>query len=235
MVSSPHFRATHAAIDYMMTDRTNEQWLADLRSDGEAQGRALQDLKERLQRGIFYYLSRERSDLSYYSHHELTQMAEDLAQDAVLRVMENLDTFRGDSMFTTWATRIAVRVAISDLRRARYKDFSLDNMTAEGDLLPLSANPVASDKPLGPERSAEQAEVLAKIQAGLDNALTERQVRALVAVAIRGVPLEVVAEQMETNRNALYKLLHDARRKLRSYLEAQGLTMDYIINLFQDS
>jgi RNA polymerase sigma-70 factor (ECF subfamily) len=218
----------------MMTDRTNEQWLADLRSDGEAQERALLDLKERLQRGIYYYLSRERSDLNYYSHHELTQMAEDLAQDSVLRVMENLDTFRGDSMFTTWATRIAVRVAISDLRRARYKDFSLDDLTSEGDLLPLTANPVASDKPEGPERAAEQAEVLARIQTALDNALTERQVRALVAVAIRGVPLEVVAEQMGTNRNALYKLLHDARRKLRTSLEAQGLSMDYMMNLFQD-
>lgn len=217
-----------------MIDRTNEQWLADLRSEGEAQDQALLDLKERLQRGIFYYLSRERSDLSYYSHHELTQMAEDLAQDAVLRVMENLDTFRGDSMFTTWATRIAVRVAISDLRRARYKDFSLDDLTAEGDFLPLTANAVGGSKPPGPERSAEQSEVLTKIQSALDSALTERQVRALVAVAINGVPLEVVAEQMGTNRNALYKLLHDARRKLRSYLESQGLSMDYMMNLFQE-
>ncbi|HLU10565.1 MAG TPA: sigma-70 family RNA polymerase sigma factor [Oceanobacillus sp.] len=219
----------------MMTDRNNEQWLADLRSGGEIQAQAIQDLKERLQRGIFYYLSRERSDLSQLSHHELTQMAQDLAQDAVLRVMENLDSFRGDSMFTTWATRIAVRVAISDLRRARYKDFSLDDLTADGDLLPLSANPVASDKPPGPERAAEQAEVLAKIQAALDGALTERQLRALVAVAIRGVPLEVVAEQMGTNRNALYKLIHDARRKLRTHLESQGLSMDYVMNLFQET
>jgi RNA polymerase sigma-70 factor (ECF subfamily) len=219
---------------FMTTDRTNEQWLADLRSDGVVQERALQDLKDRLQRGIFYYLSRERSDLTYLSHHELTQMAQDLAQDSVLRVMENLDTFRGDSMFTTWATRIAVRVAISDLRRARYKDFSLDNLTAEGDLLPAASNPVASTPPTAPERSAEQAEVLAKIQAALDNALTERQLRALIAVAIRGVPLEVVAEQMDTNRNALYKLIHDARRKLRAYLESQGLSLDYMMNLFQD-
>lgn len=235
MLSSQSFVWHTTMTTFMMTDRTNEQWLADLRSDGQVQERALQDLKDRLQRGIFYYLSRERSDLTYLSHHELTQMAEDLAQDSVLRVMENLDTFRGDSMFTTWATRIAVRVAISDLRRARYKDFSLDDLTAEGDLLPSASNPVASSKPTAPERSAEQAEVLAKIQAALDNALTERQLRALIAVAIRGVPLEVVAEQMGTNRNALYKLIHDARRKLRAYLESQGLSLDYMMNLFQDT
>ena len=217
-----------------MTERTNEMWLADLRGEPQVQALALQDLQARLQRGIFYYLSRERSDLSGLSNHELTQMSEDLAQDATLRVIENLDSFRGDSLFTTWATRIAVRVAISDLRRARYKDFSLDAMTMNGDLLPLTTNPVASTKPPTPEHAAEQGEILAKIQTALDEVLTERQQQALIAVAVRGVPLEVVAEQMNTNRNALYKLLHDARRKLKAHLESQGLSMDYVLNLFQD-
>ncbi len=217
-----------------MTERTNEAWLADLRAEPEVQARALTDLQARLQRGIFYYLSRERSDLSGLSNHELTQMAEDLAQDATLRVMENLDSFRGDSLFTTWATRIATRVAISDLRRARYKDFSLDDLTANGDLLPLTSNPVASTKPPSPERAAEQAEILSKIQTALDEVLTERQQQALIAVTVRGVPLEVVAEQMNTNRNALYKLLHDARRKLKTHLESQNISMDYVLNLFQD-
>ncbi|MDL5053839.1 RNA polymerase sigma factor [Oscillatoria laete-virens NRMC-F 0139] len=215
-------------------DRTNEQWLADLRAADEIQASALTDLKERLQRGIFYYLSRERSDLSGLSQHELQQMAQDLAQDATLRVLENLDTFRGDSMFTTWATRIAVRVAISDLRRARYKDFSLETITAEGEIMPGNMNPVAGEKPAQPERAAERQDVLEKIQAALDGVLTERQFRALYAVAVRGVPLEVVAEQMQTNRNALYKLIHDARRKLRAHLEQQGLTMEYVLNLFQE-
>ncbi len=219
--------------DPTMTERTNEAWLADLRAP-ESQPLALLDLQSRLQRGIFYYLSRERSDLSRLSNHELTQMSEDLAQDATLRVIDNLDSFRGDSLFTTWATRIAVRVAISELRRARYKDFSLDTMTANGDLLPLTSNPVGSSKPPGPEHAAEQAEILAKIQGALDDVLTERQQQALIAVAVQGVPLEVVAEQMNTNRNALYKLLHDARRKLKTYLESQGLGMEYIMNLFQD-
>ncbi len=217
-----------------MAERSNDQWLADLRAGGEAQAQALLDLKARLQRGIFYYLSRERSDLTHLSHQELTRMAEDLAQDATLRVIENLDSFRGDSLFTTWATRIAVRVAISDLRRARYRDFSLEDLTAEGDLLPVNANPLGGSPSPGPERAAEQAEVAAKIRAALYDVLTERQFRALVAVTMRGVPLEVVAEQMGTNRNALYKLLHDARRKLKAHLEAEGITTDYVVNLFQD-
>jgi RNA polymerase sigma-70 factor (ECF subfamily) len=197
------------------------------------QAQALEDLRQRLQRGIFYYLSRERSDLSHLSTQELTQMAEDLAQDATLRVIGNLDSFRGDSRFTTWATKIAVRVAISDLRRARYKDFSLDGLTANEELIPSTSNTVGNIPDPSPEEAAERAEVLSRISAALEEALTERQYKALVAVALRGVPLEIVAEQMNTNRNALYKLLHDARRKLRTYLESQGLTMDYLLDLFR--
>lgn len=217
-----------------MVDRTNEQWLADLSGPPDIQALALEDLRQRLQRGIFYYLSRERSDLSQLSSQEITQMAEDLAQDATLRVMENLGSFRGDSRFTTWATKIAVRVAISDLRRARYKDFSLDDLTADGDLLPASAVQVNSAPPLGPEDETERSDVMQRISRALKDVLTERQYQALVAVALQGVPLEILAERMGTNRNALYKLLHDARRKLRDHFEAEGLSMNYMLNLFED-
>lgn len=217
-----------------MSERTNEQWLADLRAATDVQAHALQDLQERLQRGIFYYLSRERSDLTHLSQHELTQMAADMAQDATLRVLQNLDSFRGDSQFTTWATRIAVRVAISDLRRARYRDFSLDDLTAEGDLLPPNTNPLMSQQEPLPERSAEREEVLRKIDDALSEGLTERQRRALLAVIVQEVPLEIVAEQLGSNRNALYKLLHDARRKLKTTLEAQGISLDYVLKLFEE-
>jgi RNA polymerase sigma-70 factor (ECF subfamily) len=217
-----------------MTERTNEQWLADLTGPPDAQAGAIEDLRQRLQRGIYYYLSRERSDLSHLSNQELTQMAEDLAQDATLRVMENLDSFRGDSRFTTWATKIAVRVAISDLRRARYKDFSLDDLTADGDLMPDVASNVRGSPEPNPESATERADVMIKISHALKEVLTDRQYQALTAVALQGVPLEVLAERMGTNRNALYKLLHDARRKLRTYLESQGLSTEYMMNLFQE-
>lgn len=219
-----------------MVDRTNEQWLADLKSESSQQAAALDDLRTRLKRSIFYYLSRERSDLSGLATQELDQMAQDLAQDAVLRVLDNLDTFEGRSRFTTWATKIAIRMAISDLRRAHYRDFSLDNLTLGGELAAPVADgdpaPTQSPKPPNPERAAERDDVMLKISSALDEALTERQRKALVAVAIEGVPIEIVAERMDTNRNALYKLLHDARRKLRAHLEAQGLPMDYMMNLF---
>ena len=216
-----------------MTERTNEQWLNDLGGTPEEQRAALDDLRVRLQRSIYYYLSQERSDLRDRAVHELTQMAEDLAQDATLRVIDNLQNFRGESRFTTWANKIAVRLAISDLRRARYKDFSLDDLTADGEMLPFQRVLSGANPDNSPEIAAERNDVMQKISAAFEDALTERQHQALVAVALRGVAMDIVAEQMGTNRNALYKLLHDARRKLRTYLEAQGLTMDYVMGLFQ--
>ncbi len=160
-------------------------------------------------------------------------MAEDFTQEATLRVLKNLHSFRGDSQFTTWATKVAVRVAISELRRARYRDFSLEELTIDGELMPDISAAATTTGPIGPEKSTERADVMAKIGEALRESLTERQRLALEAVGLRGVPLEIVAAQMDTNRNALYKLLHDARLKLRAAMEGQGLSMDYIQNLFQ--
>ncbi len=219
-----------------MTDRTNEQWLADLRSDGPEHTAALADLQARLQRGLYYYLSHDRSDLANRSSEELEQMAQDFAQDALLKVLDNLDSFRGESQFITWASKIAARVAISELRRARYRDYSLDHLTADGEIMPsitsLAINP--DDAPQ-PEYATERQDVLDQIDVALSNALTERQRLALIAVAVEGVPIEDLAERMNTNRNALYKLLHDARLKLKNYMEGQGLTLEYILDLFESA
>lgn len=213
-------------------ERSNDQWLSDLQEGASNQTDALNELRDRIQRSIYYYLSQERSDLRDLSPAELQQMAEDMAQDATLRVLANLHHFRGESQFTTWANRIATRVAISELRRARYKDFSLDSMASEGELFPAEAS-LISEAPLSPERAAERADTLTHVLSTLENTLTDRQYRALEAVALRGVPMDVVAEQLGTNRNALYKLLHDARRKLKNALEADGLNVEYVLNLFQ--
>ncbi len=215
----------------MSNQRTNEQWIADLTNSSDKQAEALEDLRTRLKRSILYYLSKERSDLRTLSLQELEQMADDLAQDATLRIMDNIKNFRGESLFTTWANRIAIRVAISDLRRARYKDFSLDDMTAEGDLPPSKA--VDNNDDPTPEKSVERGDVLAKINKALEEALTDRQYQAIAAIALKGIPMDIVAEQMGTNRNALYKLLHDARKKLRAHLESQGLSMEYMLGLFE--
>ncbi|NJL95727.1 MAG: hypothetical protein HC915_19350, partial [Anaerolineae bacterium] len=138
-----------------MEKRTNEAWLAELAAEAESglRAQAIEDLRQRLQRGIYYYLSNERSDTARYASQELTQMAQDFAQDAVLRVLDNLHTFRGDSQFITWAMKIAARVAVSELRRARWKDFSLEGLTSDGEvMLSLNDAPTTAQKPIAPER-----------------------------------------------------------------------------------
>jgi RNA polymerase sigma-70 factor (ECF subfamily) len=217
-----------------MAERTNAQWLDALTAQGEGRNQAIEDLRARLQRGIFYYLSRERSDLSDLAPEEITQMAQDFAQDSTLRVLDNLASFRGDSQFTTWAMKVAMRVAISEMRRARYRDYSLDEMTAESDLPASSQTSVVGGLPIErPETSVEKEDALAKVSQALQNILTPRQRAAMEAIILDDVPIEVVVERLGTNRNALYKLVHDARKKLRDYLEENGLTPEYILGLFE--
>jgi RNA polymerase sigma-70 factor (ECF subfamily) len=217
-----------------MVERTNEEWLADLQAEGPQRTNAIEDLRARLERGLFYYLSGERSDLSDRSGDDIRQMAQDFAQDAMLKILEGLHTFRGESMFTTWATKIATRAAISELRRARYKDYSLDHLTVEGEVMPgITSLAISPDEAPAPERYTERQGVLETILSAIEDVLTERQRMALIAVAVEGVPMEEVARLMDTNRNALYKLLHDARLKLKQHMETQGLSLDYILELFE--
>jgi RNA polymerase sigma-70 factor (ECF subfamily) len=216
-----------------MSERSNDDWLADLRSEGLPRKDAVEALLARLERGLYYYLSQERSDLGERSNDELHQMAQDFAQDALLKVLDNLDSFRGESQFTTWASKIAMRVAISELRRARYKNYSLDHLTADGELMPsITSLAISPDEAPHPERYTEQQDVLKVVDEALEAALTERQRIALTAYAIDGVPLDELARRMNTNRNALYKLLHDARLKLKRHMESHGLALDYILDLF---
>jgi len=221
----------------MAPTRTNEEWLTELAETAPQDIRdvAIEDLRDRLQRGVYFYLSRERSDLARYATEDLIQMSQDFSQDAVLRVLANLHTFRGDSKFTTWAMKIAARVAVSELRRARYKDFSLEDITADGEIavrLSEFAGINTSTDQIAPEKMTERHDLVRIITEGFEQALTERQRIALEAISLKGVPMDTVAEQLGTNRNALYKLLHDARKKLKAHLEQEDLSMDYVMNLF---
>jgi RNA polymerase sigma-70 factor (ECF subfamily) len=216
-----------------MTDRTNDQWLADLQAEGATRAKALMDLAARLERGLFFYLSHDRSDLVDRSTEELQQMAQDFAQESLIKVLDNLVSFRGESQFLTWATKIASRVAISELRRARWRDYSLDRLTADGEIMPsITSLAVTPDGAASPEHTAEREDALQLIDEAISEALTERQRLALTAIAIDGIPIDQVAIHMGTNRNALYKLLHDARLKLKAHMESQGLSLGYILELF---
>lgn len=216
-----------------MTERTTEEWLADLQAHGSRRAEALEALGQRLQRGLFFYLRNERSDLGDRTVEDLQQMAQDFAQDALLKILDNLSSFRGESQFITWASKVAARIAISELRRARYKDYSLEHLTLDGEvMLDIASLAGMSADSSHPESLAERSEVLAIIQDALENVLTERQRVVLAALVFDGVPIEEIARRLNTNRNALYKLVHDARLKLKRHMEARGLSLDYMLGLF---
>lgn len=204
-----------------MQNRTNEEWLSDLR--GENQDLAIEDLRRVLTRGLIYALSSRIST-------DLEAQVDDFVQDAILRILDKMDTFRGESHFTTWAQKVAVRVAFTEMRRQRWKDISLEDLLPKdsGDFTPL----VLSDPSPDPEKLASQSQLLEMIDKMMSEALTDRQRTALLAVVQGGMPLEEVARRMDTNRNALYKLLHDARKQMRARMLEKGLTVEEVLAVF---
>ena len=158
-------------------------------------------------------------------------LTEEVAQDTLLRVLDRLDTFQGRSKFTTWVHKIAVRIALTELRRRKWRDISLDNLLEEG--ASTSTLKLTADRSAGPERSALQEDLLSHVERLIREELTEKQRQAMTAISIHGLPLEEVARRMDTNRNALYKLLHDARLRLKSRLAAEGLTPEDVLAAFE--
>ncbi|HRV91536.1 MAG TPA: sigma-70 family RNA polymerase sigma factor [Anaerolineae bacterium] len=212
-------------------ERTNQAWLEDLRDDSPHQTKAINDLLNHLKRGVFAYL-RTRSDLSHLAEPELEQMGQDFAQEAILKVKDNLDKFQGKSKFTTWAAKIAANHTISELRRARWRDYSLDALTDSGtSLQEILALPTGQN--LNPDTENERRQVWQILDEVISQELTDRQRQALVAVTVDNVPISEVANSLNTNANNVYKLLHDARLKLKRSLQALDLDSAYILKLFE--
>jgi len=194
--------------------RTNEQWLAELR--GRERDRAIEDLRAVIVRGLkVTFAGRVRG---------LDETAEDLAQDALIRTLNNLDSFRGESRFTTWAQRVAIRVAYTELRRRRWRDVSLQEVIERHEGSGQEPDVLADRGSSSPERETERKMMVETLQRFIAEELSERQREAMVAVMFEGMPLKEAARRMDTNRNALYKLLHDARKKLKKRIEAESLS-----------
>jgi RNA polymerase sigma-70 factor (ECF subfamily) len=194
-------------------DRDNETWLAHLGGTGPDQQAALSDLREALLRGLRGALGHRAGAGDAF--------LEDVVQDALVRILERLPQFEGRSQFLTWAMTVAIRVAMSELRHRRWKDVSLDEVVAGGDLAPGRA---IVDEP-GPEARSERKAILAAMHRVIRDGLTTKQREALLAV-LRGMPQDEIARHLGSNRNALYKLTHDARKRLRRGLEAAGFTAE---------
>jgi RNA polymerase sigma-70 factor (ECF subfamily) len=210
-----------------MNTRANESWLDELRTPGPVREAALDDLHAIVQKGLPYALSRWLAPEDPL----FTPLVEEVTQETLLRVLDQLETFEGRSMFTTWVHKIAIRIALTELRRKRWQDASLDELVDdEENPAPerLMADPQAS-----PEVSAERADLLVRIRRILDEELTDKQRQALILLGVQNQPMEDAARSMQTNRNALYKLLHDARLRLKRRLAAEDLNAQEVLSAFE--
>jgi RNA polymerase sigma-70 factor, ECF subfamily len=199
-------------------DADSQEWLRCLRADGTTRDDAVARLHALLLRAAGFEVTRRRAGLPDLRGDELDDIATEAADDALLSVLRRLDDFAGASRFTTWAYKFALLEAAVKLRKRAW----------QGREIPLEPETwdVFSSSALEPSAEAEQSELLATVQAAIANVLTPHQRRVLVALAVNGVPIDVLAERLNTNRGALYKTLHDARQKLRKHLHERGLALD---------
>ena len=219
----------------MSKTRTNQEWLHDLIAGGTVQDAAIADLRDLLLRAALYFFSRNLGDLQGLEHEEILQRAEDCAQDALIAVLNHLSNFRGDSKFTTWAYKFAINMALVSARRERWKGVSLDALefSKENNLFERMVHGT-SEEPT-PERSALQTEVQGVLMDVIRKDLTDKQRQVVVWMVFYEVPLDEVVRHMKSNRNAVYKLLHDARRKLKIGLEEHGFDVGETLSLFGPS
>jgi RNA polymerase sigma-70 factor (ECF subfamily) len=198
------------AIPVVVVDESQE-WLRELRDPATREDAATR-LHALLLRAARFEVARRRRSLGHVQPGDVDDLATQAADDALVAILAKLDTFRGASRFTTWAYKFALLEAAVKVRRRAWQghEITIDDeawtrITAAG----------------GDE--LETQELLAAIAEAVPRCLTEHQRRVLTALALDGVPVDVLAERLDTTRGALYKTLHDARRKLRAELEREGL------------
>jgi RNA polymerase sigma-70 factor (ECF subfamily) len=198
-------------------DAESRQWLRALRSTGSEGDEATKRLHALLLKAARFEVARRRPALQHVRSGDLDDIAMQAADDALMSVLRRLDDFRGASRFTTWAYKFALYEAAVKLRKRAWQG-------REVLFEPEAWEPLAGAG-LGPDAEVEQRELLETLQEAIDSVLTSHQRQVLIALAVNGAPIDVLADRMDTNRGALYKTLHDARRKLRDHLTERGLAL----------
>lgn len=212
--------------------RTNQEWLHDLNTSGSLQESAIADLRDLLLRTALFFFSRNLSDFGGLSRDEILQRAEDCAQDALIAIMDHLPDFRGDSKFTTWAYKFAINIALMAARHERFKGVSLDELVSDSESTFSEWTMQDKSDGVAPEHSTMRGEIREIIRDVIERDLTEKQRRVLFLMVFNEVPMDEVVQHLGTNRNAIYKMLHDARRKLKSGLQAHGFEVGDTLTLF---
>lgn len=199
-------------------DPESLEWIDALSGAGRRHDEACERLHSLLLRTARFEVLRRRGALQGRRGTEVDDLATQAADDALMAILAKLHTYRGDSRFTTWAYKFALLEAAVKVRRRAW----------HGREVPLEADswpqPVARDA--SPAGDLETAELLDAVREAIDSALTPHQRAVLVSVTLNDVPIDVLAERLDTTRGALYKTLHDARKKLRARLAEAGLGVD---------
>ncbi|GHH77104.1 DNA-directed RNA polymerase sigma-70 factor [Streptomyces sulfonofaciens] len=195
-------------------DPVSEEWVTALTSQGAEYEQACARLYGDLLRIAFKELAR-RHDRHGLSGQELEDVGQQAAADALLAITRKIGQFRGESRFTTWAYKFVIFEVSTQLGRHFRRTRGVPMDTEDWERLPdvLGA---------GPAEESQARELASAVRSGIDEVLTDHQRKIFVAVVLAGVPLEAVVAELGTNRNAVYKTMFDARRKLRLRLEADG-------------
>jgi RNA polymerase sigma-70 factor (ECF subfamily) len=199
-------------------DHESEAWVRRLSAHGREREGAVEDLHALLLRATSFEIGRSDRPGSVVGSVGLDDLAVQAADDALLALLAKLHTFRGNSRFTTWAYKFALLEAAVKLRRRSW----------HGRELPLEADGwahVLEDRRESPAGLAEASELIHAVRDAITEVLTPHQRAVLVAITLNDVPIDVLAERRNTTRGALYKTLHDARRKLRKRLAEDGLAL----------
>jgi RNA polymerase sigma-70 factor, ECF subfamily len=197
------------------TEPDSEWWLTVLRADGPEREEAVGRLHDLMLRAARFELGRRRAALSHIRGEQLDDLAMQAANDALTAVLSKLDDFRGASRFTTWAYKFALLEAGVKLRRRAWQEREV--------ILEPDAWIGFADRGGGVQSELESSELLGELKSAIDSTLTPHQRQVFVALALNEVPIDVLSERLSTTRGALYKTLHDARKKLRGELAASGL------------
>jgi RNA polymerase sigma-70 factor (ECF subfamily) len=194
-------------------DPESRDWLERLEGVGAEHDEAVARLHALLLRAARFETGRRRATHPHLRG-DLDEIAQEAADDALMSVLSRLDHFRGLSRFTTWAYKFALYEAAVKVRRRAW----------QGREIPIEDEAWSGFRATSqePGESAEQSELLRTVGEGIEVALTPHQRRVLVALALNEVPIDVLAERLQTTRGALYKTLHDARQKLRRHLAESG-------------
>jgi RNA polymerase sigma-70 factor (ECF subfamily) len=185
-----------------------------LHADGPAREDAIAELHALLLRAARFEVGRRRAALSHVRGEEFDDIANQAADDALMAVLTKLDTYRGASRFTTWAYKFALLEAGVRLRRRAWQHREV--------VLEPDAWRALADRQQSAHEQVEQADFLDRLGHAIDDTLTQHQRTVFVALALNEVPIDVLAERMSTTRGALYKTLHDARKRLRRELGEEG-------------